>query len=162
MKRHYALRMFFPLLAMAIVSAMPASAQTQVNLNINVGAPPVVVAEPVAVAPIAGAGVYFVPNGDVDLFFHAGFWWSPRGDRWYRASSCTGPWVVVQRRAVPRPVVMVPKDYRVRYAKAKHIPYGQWKKNHRPQHGRDHGGGGHHGYGQHESKGRKGHGHDEL
>lgn len=117
-------------LALLALAGLPGSAQAVFNLNINVGSPPVVVAEPAGVVLIPEIGVYFVPDSEPDLFFHAGFWWSPRGDRWYRAGAFNGPWVVVERRGVPVEVVRVPKDYRVRYVKAKHVPYGQWKKAH--------------------------------
>lgn len=136
------------------------AAQAEVNLNINVGAPPVVVAEPDEVVLIPEFEVYFIPGGNVDLFFHGGFWWSPRGDRWYRASSHNGPWVDVRRHVVPRQVIRVPSDYRVRYRKAKHVPYGQWKKAHsRKFHdgGRD---GGQHDGKNHKRTGKRGRGHD--
>jgi len=123
--------LFVPLMLVVLtLSFPPESARAEVNLNINIGAPPVVVAEPANVALIPGSGVYFAVDSGPDLFFHAGFWWSPRGDRWYRAEMYNGPWVVVKRRIVPVQVVRVPRDYRVRYKKAKHIPYGQWKKTH--------------------------------
>ena len=120
----------FTVLAVLALSSLPDSAPAGLNLNINIGTPPVVVVEPAGVVLIPEIGVYFVPDSDPDLFFYAGFWWSPRGDRWYRSRVCNGPWVVVERRVVPVEVVRVPKDYRVRYAKAKHVPYGQWKNSH--------------------------------
>lgn len=119
----------FGFLALVLLCGLPGSSQAEVNLNINIG-PPVVVAEPAEVALIPEFGVYFVPGGEVDLFFHAGFWWSPRGNRWYRARAHNGPWVMVERRVVPGPVIRVPRDYRVRYIKVKPVPYGQWKKSH--------------------------------
>lgn len=130
MKRLSPSAIVFAVLAFLVLSGRPDSAPAEVNLNINIGPPPVVVAEPAEVVLIPGIEVYFVPNGDVDLFFHAGFWWSSRGDRWYRSRVYNGPWVVVERRIVPAKVVRVPRDYRVRYGKAKRVPYGQWKKAH--------------------------------
>lgn len=119
----------FAILAVVVLCSLPGPSQAEVNVNINIGGPPVIVAEPSDMVLIPGFGVYFVPGGDVDLFFHAGFWWSPRGKRWYRARAWNGPWVVVKRRAVPGPVIRVPRDYRVRYLKVKRVPYGQWKKS---------------------------------
>lgn len=150
----------FAILAVLVLAGVPAAARGEVNLNINIGAPPVVVAEPAAVAMIPGIGVYFVPDSDPDLFFYAGFWWSPRGDRWYRSRASRGPWVVVERRVVPVEVVRVPRDYRVRYAKARHVPYGQWKKTHYRKHDDDGRGAGHSGRSGHKKSGR-GHGHDD-
>ena len=123
--------LFVPVIFIVLVlSFPPGNALAEVNLNININSPPVIVAEPVSVALIPGSGVYFVVDAGPDLFFHAGFWWSPRGDRWYRADAYNGPWIVVKQHIVPVQVVRVPGDYRSRYKKAKHVPYGQWKKTH--------------------------------
>lgn len=127
MRRRFSCVMVFGILALAVLCGPAGPAQAEFNVNINIG-PPVVVAEPPEVALIPEFGVYFVPGGDVDIFFHAGFWWSPRGTRWYRARECNGPWVTVERRLVPGPVMRVPRDYRARYLKVKRVPYGQWKK----------------------------------
>ena len=99
-----------------------------VQFNINIGPPPIVVAAPPEVVAIPGSQVYFVPQSGIDVFFFGGYWWSPRGDRWYRAGAYNGPWSVIKRRYVPGPVIGVPRDYRQRFARERHIPYGQWKK----------------------------------
>ena len=150
MTRRFPSAIVFAVLAVLILSGLPDSASAEFNVNVNIGTPPVVVVEPAAVVLIPSIGVYFVPDGDVDLFFYAGFWWSPRGDSWYRAEICNGPWVVVKRHVVPVQVIRVPRDYRVRYVKAKHVPYGQWKKTHHRR-GDDNGRGGDH----HKRKGHK-------
>jgi len=142
------------------LSCPPDNVLAEVNLNINIGSPPVVVAEPAEVVLIPGSGVYFVVDTGPDLFFHAGFWWSPRGDRWYRSRVYNGPWVVVEHRIVPLQVIRVPRDYRGRYKKAKHVPYGQWKKSHyRKSHDN-----GRHGddndRNHHKKSGKRGHGDD--
>lgn len=99
-----------------------------VQVNINLGPPPIVVAEPPEVVMVPGSRVYFVPQPDVDVFYYNSYWWSPRGNQWYRAKAYNGPWGIVEQRYVPAPVCRVPKDYRAKYEKEKHIPYGQWKK----------------------------------
>jgi len=103
-------------------------ASAEVSININLGPPPIVVAEPPEVVMIPGLQVYFVPQLEFDVFFYNGYWWSPRGSRWYRTRAYNGPWKVVNKRYVPAPVYRVPKDYRNVYEKEQHIPYGQWKK----------------------------------
>lgn len=103
-------------------------AAAEVSVNINLGPPPIVVAEPPEVVLVPRSQVYFVPHQEIDVFFYGGYWWSPRGDRWYRARAYNGPWGVVERRHVPVYVSRVPKDYRVRYERERRIPYGQWKK----------------------------------
>jgi len=114
--------------AAAAVALGSAPARAEVSVNINLGPPPIVVAEPPEVVMIPGTQVHFVPDPRVDVFFYGGYWWSPRGDRWYRARAYKGPWVVIERHRVPRAVVYVPRDYRVRYERERHLPYGQWKK----------------------------------
>lgn len=138
----------------------------EVQLNINLGPPPVVVSEPPSVVLVPGTGVYFLPDVNFDVFFFGGYWWSPRGDRWYRAPAYNGPWSGVSRRVVPAPVFRVPHDYRRVYYRERHIPYGQWKQERR-EHGRGrergegrgegHGGGpGRHGDGEHRDRGEHG------
>jgi hypothetical protein len=36
---------------------------------------------------------------------------------------------VIERGRVPRAVIYVPRDYRTRYERERHVPYGQWKKD---------------------------------
>jgi hypothetical protein len=116
----------FPRMSYAFGETKEASAE--VSININLGPPPIVVAEPPEVVMIPGLQVYFVPQLEFDVFFYNGYWWSPRGSRWYRARAYNGPWKVVNKRYIPAPVYPVPKDYRNVYEKEQHIPYGQWKK----------------------------------
>jgi len=114
-------------IAAAIGFSKPARAE--VSVNINIGPPPIVVAEPPALVMIPQTQVYFVPDPHIDVFFYGGYWWSPRGDRWYRSRAYNGPWGVIERGRVPRSVVYMPRDYRARYQRERHIPYGQWKKD---------------------------------
>ena len=37
---------------------------------------------------------------------------------------------MIERGRVPRAVIYVPRDYRARYERERHVPYGQWKKDH--------------------------------
>jgi len=115
----------------AFVAAMGFSepARAEVSVNINLGPPPIVVAAPPAVVMIPGSQVHFVPDPNIDVFFYGGYWWSPRGDRWYRARAYNGPWGVMDRRRVPNAVLYVPRDYRQRYERERPVPYGQWKKD---------------------------------
>jgi hypothetical protein len=103
-------------------------AAAEVNVSINLGPPPIVVAAPPHVVMIPGSQVYFVPHPEIDVFFYNDFWWSPRGSHWYHSRNYNGPWLVVDHRNVPPPVFRVPKDYRVVYKHQQQIPYGQWKK----------------------------------
>jgi hypothetical protein len=114
--------------AAAIGFSQPARAE--VNVNINLGPPPIVVSAPPGVVMIPQTQVYFVPDPHVEVFFYGGYWWSPRGAQWYRAKAYDGPWGAIEQRRVPKAVMYVPPDYRQRYEHEKHVPYGQWKKEH--------------------------------
>jgi hypothetical protein len=116
-----------PAILLAFGAAGPARAE--VSVNINLGPPPIVFAEPPAVVMIPESRVHFIPDPKVEIFFYGGYWWSPRGERWYRSRAYNGPWGVIEHRHVPRAVVYVPRDYRDRYARERHHPYGQWKKD---------------------------------
>ncbi len=131
----YGLRRYRPWLlpavaAVFLASGLAGTARGEVSVNINLGPPPIVVAEPPALVMVPESRVYYVPDPHIDVFFYDGYWWSPRGDRWYRARAYNGPWVVMRRSRVPRSVVYMPRDYRVRYERERHIPYGHWKKEH--------------------------------
>jgi hypothetical protein len=107
-----------------------ALAGVSVGVNVNLGPPPIVVSAPPEVVLVPNTDVYFVPGVEFDVFFFNGYWWSPRGDRWFRARAYDGPWRVVQRRFVPRAVFGVPHDYRSLYVRERHIPYGEWRGRH--------------------------------
>jgi hypothetical protein len=116
----------------AIAAAMGFSgpARAEVNVDIHLGPPPIVVAEPPALVVVPNSQVYFVPDPQIDVFFYGGYWWSPRGERWYRSRAYNGPWGVIERGRVPRAVVYMPRDYRTRYERGRHVPYGHWKRDH--------------------------------
>jgi hypothetical protein len=121
-----------------------------VSVNINIGPPPIMLPAPPEVVMVPGSPVYFVPHLDLDVFFYGGYWWSPRGDRWYRSRAYNGPWRTISRRYVPAPVFRVPRDYRRIYESEPHIPYGQWKhreKMERRQWDEERGGGDERGHG---------------
>lgn len=114
----------------SLLACIPGEARAGgINVNINLGPPPIVVANPPAVVMVPDSRVYFVPDPTIDIFFYDGYWWSPRGNRWYRARAYRGPWVVVRASIVPSAVIYMPRDYRVRYARAKRIEYVQWTRN---------------------------------
>ena len=119
----------FVLMFAFLVLVSAKTAQAEVNVNINIGPPPIVVSEPPEVVMMPQTGIYFVPSASFDVFFYDGYWWSPRGDRWYRANQYKGPWGIVQRNYIPAPLFKVPNNYRVVYKKERPINYKQWKNN---------------------------------
>lgn len=143
------------LLALVMMSLPATPAAAEVNVNINVSGPPVIASEPVHMVMVPKTSVYFVPDPGMDIFYYQGAWWSYRGNVWYSAGAYNGPWVVVKTKRVPRAVVAMPPNYRVVYANAAPIPYGQWKKTHYKHSYRRvyvEGGHGHHGEGHHDKK----------
>jgi hypothetical protein len=121
---------FCCIIAAAAAIAVTGPAHAEVSVNINLGPPPIVVAEPPAVVAIPQTRVWFAPDPHVEVFFYGGYWWSPRGPQWYRSRAYNGPWAVVETYRVPKAVIYVPRDYRSRYGHEQHVPYGQWKKEH--------------------------------
>jgi hypothetical protein len=127
-KSIYGMPGLFVLLGALLLLGGTKKAVAEVQVYINLGPPPIVVAAPPAVVMVPHSRVYFVPDPNIDVFFYNGYWWSPRGAEWYRAMAYKGPWGPVEGRYVPAPVHRVPRDYRMVYEREKHIPYGQWKK----------------------------------
>jgi hypothetical protein len=131
--------------AVAALSApVPASAKTDVSVNVNLGPPPVVVNQPVPqgyppprfdypepseLVVIPRTTIYFAPGINVDLFFHNDWWWTRDNGRWYRSHEPRGGWVYVEPRRVPREIIRVRPDYRSYYGRERHVPYGQLKKH---------------------------------
>ncbi|MBI5604771.1 MAG: hypothetical protein HY879_15640 [Deltaproteobacteria bacterium] len=128
----------FVMLGSLITIDRTKDAWADVQVNINLGPPPIVVAEPPELVLIPGSQIYFVPHPEIDIFFYNNYWWSPRGSRWYRARAYKGPWVIVTRRYIPAPVYRVPREYRVIYERERRIPYGQWKKEFRHREREEH------------------------
>ena len=126
------------LIAGTVLSAMPAAAE--VNLNINVGPPPVIFSAPPRVVAIPQTPVYYAPDTSYNVFVYGGRYFSFHDGAWFIAASHGGPWAFVPVEQVPRPVIAVP----VRYYK---IPPGHAKKMARGDH--------HHHDGDHD----RGHGH---
>jgi hypothetical protein len=126
----------------AVVSApVPASAKTDLNVNVNLGPPAVVVApppaypgprfseEPPELVVIPRSTIYFAPGLSVDLFFYNDWWWTRDNGRWYRSHEPRGSWQSIDPPRVPREIIRVRPDYRNFYERERHIPYGQLKKH---------------------------------
>lgn len=118
------------LAALLFVFGAPTPARSEVNVNVNIGPPPVVVAGPPEVIVIPHSMVYFAPDASAELLFFGGFWWTPHRGHWFRAVAYDGPWVLVEPRRVPVEIVRLPRDYRSVHVHGKRIPYGQLKKHH--------------------------------
>ena len=124
-----------PIVAMLIAAGMavPAPAQSQVSVQVNIGQPPpVVVAQPVLV-PVQASPVYYAPAYGPDLFFYDGRYYTVRNDQWFYAARLNTPWVAISIGKVPQHILAVPVAYyRVPPGHLKHkgghCPPGQAKK----------------------------------
>jgi hypothetical protein len=106
-----------------------APARAGMNVNVNIGAPAVVVAQPPEMILVPDSLVYYAPGVEAELFFYRGDWYTRSSGRWYRGRSYEGPWVTVGPRAVPAAFVRLPRNYRTVYVREKHVPYGHLKKH---------------------------------
>jgi hypothetical protein len=111
----------------------PAGASADVKVEVNIGPPVIAVNEPPEVVFVPTLGIYFVPDPNLDIFFYNGFWWSRRGPHWYRSNYYRRGWVIIGNRDVPRPLFRVPRDYRKRFARERHIRYRDWKEHPRAE-----------------------------
>jgi hypothetical protein len=102
-------------------------AEARVNIEVNIGPPVIVSDEPDEIVYAPGLGVYFVPDGQWDIFYYGGFWWSRHGHHWYRSRYYRNGWGIVGNGVVPAPVFGVPRDYRVRFGRERHIRYKEWE-----------------------------------
>lgn len=91
---------------MAVASAVillqaASAAQAGISFSINVGGPPIVVAQPpdFLYPPELGFGVAVgVPY---DMFYFSGIYYIFRGGGWYRTDYYGGPWIKVRPRELP-------------------------------------------------------------
>lgn len=106
------------------VLAVPAMANTDLHVSINLGnapPPPVVVVQH---APrtewLPEQRVYVAndPDFDDDYFQCGMFWYVNHGNYWYRARSWRGPYTVIETRYVPQSVMVVPARH------WRHHPWG--------------------------------------
>ena len=88
------------------------------SIGVNNAPPPprvVVVERPQA---IAVGRVYLIENSDYDTFQYGSAYYCYNDGYWYRARNYNGPFVVVDVRSVPRPILDVPAPH------WKHHPHG--------------------------------------
>ncbi len=85
--------------------------------------PPFLFARPPEIIVVPRSEVVIAPHPDVDVFFYDDYWWSPRGNRWYRSRNYNGPWIIVSLRHVPSQIRGVPRDYRTVYEREPRYPY---------------------------------------
>jgi hypothetical protein len=93
----------------------PASAQ---GVTVVVPPPPVIHFEQPPPVVEVDPGVQVVEDQEEEVFVVDGWYWTRRGDHWYRARDHRGNWVHVEPREVPVTIVRMP-----------HGKYKHWKKH---------------------------------
>ncbi len=107
----------------------PAMVNAEVNVNINVPLPGLVISAPPAMIVVPGTYVYYPPEVEADIFFYRGYWYRPYGGVWYIANGYNGPWRTIGPGRVPRSLIEVPPGYRHIPPGHERMPYGMVKKN---------------------------------
>jgi len=160
------------LLAFSLLS--PLKSNAEVNVNIAIPLPGLVISAPPAMIVIPGTYVYYPPDVGVDIFFYRGYWYRPYRGQWFISAGYNGPWGTVAVGKVPRVVRGLPPYYRRVPPGYERMPYrtvrGNWRtwehEKYWDRHerrmgygeahdGREHGGPGH-GNGRGEMMGRRG------
>jgi len=124
-------RMALVLLILGYATAHEAAAETYLGFSIGISnAPPpprLVVAGAPQLAVVPGTSVQVVGNSDYDVFAYRSSFYCYSSGFWYRATSHDGPFMVVDVRSVPQPILVVPAEHWKRHPHGG--PPGQMKKN---------------------------------
>ncbi len=109
------------------LTAATALADTNVDVNLNIGLPVLKVGPDPMMAVVPGTYVYFVVDLDADLFFYQGYWWRMHNGHWHRAAAAGGPWVLF--KVVPHPLLNLPPGWRKLPPGHAKFKYAELKKN---------------------------------
>jgi hypothetical protein len=112
-------------------SAAPASAAVSADINLHIGdrpAPVVVFDRAPDVVLVPKSHVYYVDHSGYDLYRYGRYWYINDSGFWFRASSYRGPFMSIAVGRVPRPIVVVPAQYRRHPVHPHGGPPGQLKK----------------------------------
>lgn len=122
-------KILVPAVFLALFLSLPAAAAVNVDVNIGIAVPRLVLKAPPVLIVVPGTYVYAVPDLDADLVFYQGFWYRPFRGRWYRSDDYNGRWVVVAPRFVPAPILKLPPNWKRVPPGHERMPYGHVKKN---------------------------------
>jgi len=129
MKRNVrALYIFIIVVLLGIIH--PGRGNAGVDVHVNIGFPPPIMihAEPELVL-IPRTNAYIIPDVDIDILFHNGYWYRPHKGYWYRADSYNGPWISIVPAKIPVALLELPPDYRRIAQGQNRVPYGKIKNN---------------------------------
>lgn len=143
------------LLMFSLIS--PLKSNAEVNINVTIPLPGLIMSAPPAMVVIPGSYVYYPPEVNLDIFFYRGYWYRPYGGAWYIANGYNGPWRTIGTGRVPRAVIGVPPHYRRVSYGYERMPYGtvrgNWHRWEREQYWEKH----ERARGYHEDRNRGGH-----
>lgn len=92
-----------------VASSAPA-ANVDLGININIGAPAIVIDTPPEFLLIPALGLHISIGAPYDLFYLDGHYYHFHKNRWYRSSHYRGPWSYVDRGRLPKR--MLKHEYR--------------------------------------------------
>jgi hypothetical protein len=107
----------------------PLESTAEVNVNVSIPLPGLVISAPPAMVVVPGTYVYYPPEVSVDIFFYRGYWYRPYQGAWYVAHGYNGPWHTIGVGHVPHSVIGVSPHYRHVSSGYERIPYGTVKGN---------------------------------
>jgi hypothetical protein len=124
-----ALFLLFPLWLL-VVSGSQAS-NVDVGINVNIGAPAIVIESPPEFLLIPSLGLHVSIGAPYDLFYLDGYYYQFHNNRWYRSNHYRGPWGYVDRRYLPKR--MLKHEYRemVDWRDREYREYNKDRKKHR-------------------------------
>ena len=99
-------RMIVSAVVLVAIMGAAGAAQSEVNVNIgiNLPAPPALVAVP-------ATPVMYAPSVSANYFFYGGAYYVFTNGGWYVSGGHNGPWVALAPEFVPRPILAVPVRY---------------------------------------------------
>lgn len=112
-----------------LTGSLVSETRAEVNVNIGVGLPGLVIPAPPALIVIPGTYVYYPPEVGVDIFFYHGYWYRPYRGRWFISAEYNGPWGGVAIGRVPRVLRGLPPTYRHVPPGYERVPYGTVRRN---------------------------------
>lgn len=96
------------------VEGLHVAARSGTDVDVSVSLPPAInFVSPPQLIVLPETYVYVVPDVDVDIFFHDGWWWRPWQGGWYRSRSYNSGWN--RYRSVPSFYREIPAGWRNEY-----------------------------------------------
>ena len=87
--------------AVVLFQAASMAQAANISFNINVGGPPIVIAQPPDILYPAELGFGVAVGVPYDMFYLSGVYYINRGGGWYRTSYYGGSWVKMRHRDLP-------------------------------------------------------------